>query len=72
VPYLVFGGKNTRIRGGQYIKVTDGSLLSIDGPLTNRPTNDVWLALAPIFGVNMPTLGDATQYRSALPGLVSA
>jgi hypothetical protein len=72
VPYLVFGGKNTRIRGGQFIKVTDGSLLSIDGPLTNRPTNDVWLALAPIFGVNLPTLGDATQYKSPLPGLVSA
>jgi hypothetical protein len=71
VPYLVFGGKNTRIKGGTYLKVTGGRLPTIDGATSgNRPTNDVWLALAPIFGVNLPTLGASTQYMGPLPGLV--
>jgi hypothetical protein len=75
-PVLVFGGKNTKIKGGQYIKVTDGPLPSVDGPTTgNRPFNDLWLALAPIFGVNLPSLGTVTstttQYTGPLPGLVS-
>jgi hypothetical protein len=38
---------------------------------TNRPTNDVWLALAPIFGVDLPTLGAPTQFTGPLPELVS-
>jgi hypothetical protein len=71
VPFLVFGGKNTRIQGGQLIKVTDGGLPSTpDHAATNRSTNDVWLALAPIFGVDLPTLGDPTQFSGPLPGLV--
>jgi hypothetical protein len=70
MPYLVFGGKNTRIKGGQFLKVTDGALPNVDGGKTNRPTNDVWLALAPIFGVNLPSLGAASQYKGPLPGLV--
>jgi hypothetical protein len=71
VPFLVFGGKNTRIQGGKFIKATGGTLPSTqDGTSTNRPTNDVWLALAPIFGVDLPTLGDAKQYIGPLPGLV--
>jgi hypothetical protein len=71
VPLLVFGGKNTGIKGGQYIKVTDGHLSSIDGGSTNRPWNDLWLALAPIFGVDLPSLGtQGAQYTGPLPGLV--
>ena len=75
VPFLVFGGKNTRIQGGQFIKVTDGSLAKVEGTLggsgPNRSTNDVWLALAPIFGVNLTSLGDPKQYQGPLPGLVA-
>ena len=75
VPFLVFGGKNTRIQGGQFIKVTDGTLPNVEGALgasgPNRSTNDVWLALAPIFGVNLTSLGDPKQYRGPLPGLAS-
>jgi hypothetical protein len=70
MPYLVFGGKNTRIRGGQFLKITDGSLPNIDGGKTNRPTNDVWLALAPIFQVELPSLGAPSQWKGPLPGLV--
>ena len=75
VPFLVFGGKNTGIQGGQFIKVTDGTLPNVEATLggsgPNRSTNDVWLALAPIFGVNLTSLGDPKQYRGPLPGLVS-
>jgi hypothetical protein len=73
VPFLVFGGKNTRIKGGTFLKVTDGPLPPLGAPFGstgNRPFNDAWLALAPIFGVNMPSLGDRTQYTGPLPGLV--
>ena len=72
MPFLVFGGKNTRVQGGKLIKATGGPLPSTpDGTTSgNRPTNDVWLALAPIFGVDLPTLGDAKQYIGPLPGLV--
>jgi hypothetical protein len=72
IPFLVFGGKNTRIRGGRFIKATGGSLPSTpDQMSTNRPTNDVWLALAPIFGVDLPTLGAPTQFTGPLPELVA-
>ena len=37
----------------------------------NRPFNDVWLALAPVFGVTMNSLGAASQYTGPLPGIVS-
>ena len=51
VPFLVFGGKNTRIRGGTFLKITDGPLpgqtgLTSSGGTGNRPVNDAWLALA--------------------------
>ena len=72
IPFLVFGGKNTRIRGGRFIKATGGSLPSTpDQTSTNRPTNDVWLALAPIFGVDLATLGAPIQFTGPLPDLVT-
>jgi len=73
IPFLVFGGKNTRIQGGKLLKVTDGPLPSVadDATTGNRPTNDVWLALAPIFGVQLPLgLGAPKQFTGPLPGLV--
>ena len=33
--------------------------------------NDVWLALAPIFGVTMSSLGAASQSTGPLPGIFS-
>ena len=70
VPFLVFGGKNTGINGGTFLKASGGSLPTITDGTGNRPTNDAWLALAPIFGVNLPSLGAKSQYTGALPGLV--
>jgi hypothetical protein len=37
----------------------------------NRPWNDMWLALAPIFGVNLTSLGNSMQSTGPLPGLVT-
>ncbi len=76
VPLLIFGGTNTRIQGGTFLKVTGGSLstqigLTSTGGTGNRPFNDAWLALAPIFGVNLPALGNQTQYTGPLPGIVA-
>ena len=71
VPLLVFGGKNTRIKGGQYIKITDGPLSGLENVSGNRPWNDLWLALAPIFGVNLTSLGNSMQSTGPLPGLVT-
>jgi hypothetical protein len=72
IPFAVFGGKNTRVQGGKFLKVKDGPLRSAaDGTTTgNRPTNDVWLALAPVFGVELAGLGAASQFTGPLPGLV--
>ena len=63
MPFLVFGGKNTRVKGGQFLKVTGGPLKSRRTITTigNRPINDVWLALAPIFGVNLPAWARPTS-----------
>jgi hypothetical protein len=62
VPWAVFGGANTRVNGGTFIKVTGGPLAPQSGGTTgNRPVNDVWLALAPAFGINdLTTLGSQT------------
>jgi hypothetical protein len=69
MPLLVFGGKNTRVNGGTFLKVTGGALPGQTGGTGNRPFNDVWLALAPIFGVTMTSLGAASQYTGPLPGI---
>ena len=37
VPLLVFGGKNTRIKGGQYLKITDGPMAGLENVTGNRP-----------------------------------
>jgi hypothetical protein len=52
MPLIIFGGKNTRVKGGTFLKVTGGSLPQQTGGSGNRPFNDMWLALLPIFGVN--------------------
>jgi hypothetical protein len=69
MPLLVFGGKNTGVKGGTFLKATGGSLPSIDGGSTNRPTNDLWLAVAAAFGVNLTQLGAPTQYTGPLAGI---
>jgi hypothetical protein len=69
MPLLVFGGKNTGVKGGTFLKVTGGSLPTQNGGTGNRPFNDFWLALAAKFGVNWPSLGAKTQYTGQLDGV---
>ena len=70
IPLIIFGGKNTRIRqGGTFLKVTGGSLPQQTGGTGNRPFNDMWLALMPIFGVNMARLGATNQSTGPLAGI---
>lgn len=70
MPVILFGGKNTKLNGGTFLKVQGGPLLAQDGITTgNRPFNDLWLALAPVFGVSLTSLGDKTQYTGPLPGV---
>jgi hypothetical protein len=56
-PFAVIGGGKLGIPGNRFYRA--------DGP--NRPTNDLWLALAPAFDVELPTLGAQEQYSGALP-----
>lgn len=82
MPLIVFGGKNTGLKGGTYLKVTGGSLGQQTGGSGNRPFNDLWLALLPKFGVPGSVLTSAIDgvkyttgisgaplYTGALPGL---
>jgi len=72
MPFVVFGGRNTRLNGGTFLRVTDGPWPQQGGTgVGNRPYNDAWLALAPIFGVTLPALGSQLQSTGSLPGLVS-
>lgn len=70
MPLAVFGGRNTGLQGGTFLKITGGPLPTQTGPTTgNRPFNDFWLSLAAAFGVDLQTLGDRTQYTGALTGV---
>ena len=75
MPLIVFGGKNTRVKGGTFLKVTGGTLPNQTGGTSgNRPFNDFWLALLPIFGVNSSVLSGASgalMSTGALPGIFS-
>jgi hypothetical protein len=74
MPLIVFGGKNTRVKGGTFLKVTGGSMATQSGGTGNRPFNDFWLALLPIFGVNSTVLSGASgalTSTGALPGIFS-
>jgi hypothetical protein len=74
VPLIIFGGKNTRVQGGTFLKVTGGPLPTQTGGGGNRPFNDMWLALLPIFGVDPAVLTAAsvpTMYTGPLAGIFS-
>jgi hypothetical protein len=62
VPFAVIGGKNLGIPGDRFYKA--------DGP--NRPTNDLWLALAPAFEVDLPSLGAQEQSSGPLPNFLAS
>jgi hypothetical protein len=59
MPFLLFGGTNTKLRGN-YVWTNNRSM---------RSTNDLWMALAPYYGLSGFTLGDSDQHTSAITGL---
>jgi hypothetical protein len=72
VPMLVLGGQALGIEGNRLLRVNDGPLPSVDTNSGNRPTNALWLGLAPAFDVELEQLGSEQQDEGgALPGLLS-
>jgi Protein of unknown function (DUF1552) len=69
MPVILFGGKNTGLNGGTFLKVSGGTLPTQNGGTGNRPFNDLWLTLAPKFGVNWTSLGADTQFKGPLSGV---
>jgi len=70
MPLIVFGGKNTGLKGGTFLKVTGGALGQQTGGTGNRPFNDFWLSLMPKFGVDGSLLTkaiDSVKYSSTSP-----
>jgi hypothetical protein len=57
MPMVLFGGRNLGLEGGR--------ILDFGG----RPTNDLWLSIAPVFGVDLGQLGAEGQSSGPLPGL---
>jgi hypothetical protein len=58
IPLAIFGGQKLGIPGNRLLRYK------------NRWTNDLWPALAPIFGVALNSFGDAEFNKGKLPGLV--
>ena len=74
MPLIVFGGKNTGVKGGTFLKVTGGSLPQQTGGSGNRPFNDFWLSLLPVFGVDGTVLSKASgalESTGPIPGIFS-
>ena len=74
MPLIVFGGKNTGLKGGTFLKVTGGPLPSADRRRLagNRPFNDLWLALLPKFGVDAKLLTNAIDSGTKYLGIAGA
>jgi hypothetical protein len=71
MPVIVFGGKNTGLKGGTFLKLTGGPLPPQTGSGTgNRPFNDLWLTLMPKFGVDGSVLTSAISgsYTTGISG----
>lgn len=59
MPFLLFGGADTGLIGGQYWRSGGGA----------RSTNDLWMACAGVFGLPDFVLGDNDLHTTALSGI---
>ncbi|HZO11680.1 MAG TPA: DUF1552 domain-containing protein [Polyangiaceae bacterium] len=57
LPILLFGGSGVGLTGGRFFDAG------------GRSTNDLWLSIAPVFGLNLTELGDPEQYQGPIAGL---
>ncbi len=58
IPLLMFGGKNLGVQGNRLLRYP------------GRTPADLWTAIAPLYGVDLATFGDADQNRGRLPELI--
>jgi hypothetical protein len=72
MPLIVFGGKNTGLKGGTFLKVTGGPLPQQTGGSGNRPFNDLWVTLLPKFGVDAKILTNAIDSGTKYLGISGA
>ena len=75
MPLIVFGGKNTGLKGGTFLKVTGGPLPQQQpggAGSGNRPFNDLWLTLLPKFGVDAKLLTSAIDSGKSYLGVSGA
>ena len=69
MPWLLFGGAETGLRGGQYWAHSGGRPSSATGN-NMRSTNDYWMACGQAFGVPDFVLGDdETMYFGPIDGI---
>ena len=60
VPFLLFGNAQGQIRTGRYLNFLEN----------RRSTNDLWVSVAQLMGLDWETFGDEDKNRGAVPGLV--
>jgi hypothetical protein len=60
MPWTVFGGPGVGLIGNQYVR-----------PGGNRTTNDLWMAMSRVFGLDDFVLGDEGLYSGPVDGLFS-
>jgi hypothetical protein len=58
MPYTIFGGPGIKLMGNQYLRVGG-----------NRTTNDMWMAMARVFGLNDFVLGEDGLHTTPVEGL---
>jgi hypothetical protein len=69
MPWLMFGGQGTGLLGGQHFRHSGGRTSSATGQ-NLRSTNDYWMSLGPVFGVDDFVVGDdETMHSVAIPGI---
>jgi hypothetical protein len=69
MPWLLFGGAETGLRGGQYWAHSGGKTSQATGQ-NLRSTNDYWMACGKPFGLEDFVVGDdPTMYAAAIPGI---
>ncbi len=69
MPWVLFGGADTKLRGGQMWTHGGGTPSSATSP-NQRSTNDFWMSLGRPFGFENFTLGDdQSMYSGAISGI---
>lgn len=66
MPFTIFGGPGIGLQGGQYSREGGGGFGGGGG---GRTTNDMWMAMARVFGLDDFVLGEDDLHTDPYPGL---